>query len=162
MSRCLYGNTLKISMLIAHASTLTGRQRTGYTEAMRRTPKHAAPEGFIQLLQQLMERRNISLNHLAERAGMSPAFLSRILNRKRGLPSDKTILRLAEQLDLRPRERLLIEAGRIPDKMKAQLSAEQVLPLLRAVGQLSETDRQAVLKTAESLVLKQQQGRKRP
>ncbi len=128
---------------------------------MPRRPKHAAPEGFITLLQELMQRRNISLNQLAERAGMSPAFLSRILNRKRGLPSDRTILRLSEELDLQPRERLLIEAGRIPEKMKHQLSPSQVLPLLRAVGKLSETDREEVLKTAESLVLKQQRSRKR-
>jgi len=108
-----------------------------------------------------MRRRNISLNQLAERAGMSPAFLSRILNGKRGLPSDRTIFRLSEELDLQPRERLLIEAGRIPEQMKQQLSPSQVLPLLRAVGKLSETDRQQVLKTAESLVLKQQRSRKR-
>jgi len=128
---------------------------------MQRMPKHAAPEGFINLLQEWMQRRNISLNQLAERAGMSPAFLSRILNRKRGLPSDRTILRLSEELDLQPRERLLIEAGRIPEQMKHQLSPSQVLPLLRAVGKLSETDRQEVLKVAESLVLKKQRGRKR-
>jgi transcriptional regulator with XRE-family HTH domain len=128
---------------------------------MRRAPKRPAPEGFISLLRNGMKTRKISLNQLAERAGFSPAFLSRILNKQRGLPSDKTILRLAQELDLEPRERLLIEAGRIPEGLRRSLSRPEIPALLRVTGKLSETDLQEVLKTAESLALKQQRGRKR-
>jgi transcriptional regulator with XRE-family HTH domain len=102
-----------------------------------------------------MERRKISLNQLAERAGVSPAFLSRILNKERGLPSDKAILRLAEVLDLQPPERLLIEAGRIPEELKTALSQSRIPALLRAAGELSETDQEEVMKTVEALALKQ-------
>jgi len=102
-----------------------------------------------------MANRRISLNQVAERAGFSPAFLSRILNRQRGLPSDKTILRLAEVLDLQPRERLLIEAGRIPEELKPALSSPQIPELLRAAGELSETDLQEVLRTVQALALKE-------
>src|ERR1700694_2643775 len=94
-------------MSIAHTSTLTAGQRQGKVGSMRRAPKHPAPEGFITLLREGMETRKISLNQLAERAGFSPAFLSRILNKQRGLPSDKTILRLAPGLGLATRARPL-------------------------------------------------------
>ena len=103
----------------------------------------------------------MSLNQLADRSGVSPAFLSRILNRQRGLPSDKTILRLAQVLDLEPPERLLIEAGRIPEELKAlMLSQPQIPELLRATGELSEADLQEVLKTVKSLALRQHHRRK--
>jgi len=97
----------------------------------------------------------------SERAGFSPAFLSRILNKQRGLPSDKTILRLAQELNLEPRERLLIEAGRIPEELKRPLNRPEIPALLRAAGNLSETDLKEVIKTAEALVLKRQRSRKR-
>jgi transcriptional regulator with XRE-family HTH domain len=108
-----------------------------------------------------MEGRKISLNQLAERAHVSPAFLSRILNRQRGLPSDKAILRLAQVLDLEPPERALLAAGRIPEELRPMLSNPQIPMLLRVTGKLSAADLQAVLKTAQSLALKQHSKRKR-
>jgi transcriptional regulator with XRE-family HTH domain len=121
-----------------------------------------APEGFIRLLRQGMEKRKISLNQLAERAGISPAFVSRIMNKQRGLPSDKVILRLAQVLDLQPHERLLIEAGRIPEELKPALSQPRVPELLRAVGKLSDTDQQELLQTVKALALRQRNRGKRP
>jgi transcriptional regulator with XRE-family HTH domain len=122
---------------------------------MPRRPKHPAPEGFLQLLREGMEKREISLNHLAARAGISPAFLSRILNKERGLPSDKAILRLARVLDLQPAERLLIEAGRMPEELKPMLSQPQMPALLRAAGDLNENDLKELLKIAQSLAVRQ-------
>lgn len=148
-------------MGIAHTSTLTAGQRKGKVGPMRRAPKRLAPEGFINLLQEGMKTRKISLNQLAERAGFSPAFLSRILNKQRGLPSDKTILRLAQELDLEPRERLLIEAGRIPEELKQPLNRPAIPALLRVTGKLSDTDLQEVIERAEALALRQQRRRKR-
>jgi len=108
-----------------------------------------------------MENQRISLNQLAEQAAISPAFLSRILNRQRGLPSDETILRLANVLNLEPPERALLAAGRIPEDLKPMLSKPQIPLLLRATGRLSEADLQAVLTTAQSLALKHHRKRKR-
>ena len=108
-----------------------------------------------------MQDRKISLNHLAERAGVSPAFLSRILNRQRGLPSDKAILRLAQVLNLEPPEQALLAAGRVPEELKPMLSKPQIPVLLRATGKLTEADLEAVIKTAQSLALKQQRKRRR-
>jgi len=129
---------------------------------VRRAPKHIAPEGFIRLLREGMRKRKISLNQLAERAGVSPAFLSRIMNKQRGLPSDKAIQRLAQVLDLQPNERLLIAAGRIPEGLRPALSQPRVPELLRAVGKLSDTEQQELMQTVKALALKQRQGGKRP
>jgi transcriptional regulator with XRE-family HTH domain len=127
---------------------------------MRRAPKRPAPQTFLALLQERMKARKISLNQLAERAGFSPAFLSRILNKQRGLPSDKIILRLARELDLQPPERLLIAAGRIPEDLKAPLDRPLAPRLLRASAHLSEPDLQEVIKTVESLALKKHRDKK--
>jgi len=123
---------------------------------MRRAPKRPAPQGFIDLLWQAMEKQKISLNQLAERAGLSPAFLSRILNKQRGLPTDKVILRLAQELQFDLPERLLVEAGRVPEGRKEMMQA-----MLRITGDLSETELQEVMKTFEALILKQRRVRKR-
>ncbi len=112
------------------------------------------------MLRELMAKRKISLNQLAERGGISPAFLSRILNRERSLPSDKTILRFAKILDLEPPERLLIEAGHIPEEFKPTLSRPQMPALLRATGDLTETDMQEVVKMVETLAFKQRRKRR--
>lgn len=127
---------------------------------MRRAPKRPAPNGFIILLRECMKERKISLNQLAERAGLSPASLSRILNKERGLPSDKTILRLARELDIEPSERLLIEAGRIPEGLKQTLSRPQIPLLLRVTANLSATDLENLVKTVEALTLKQYRSKK--
>ena len=106
-----------------------------------------------------MEKRGISLNQLAQKAGLSPAYLSRIMNRQRGLPSDRAILRLAQVLDLQPNERLLIEAGRIPQDLQASLSRPKIPELLRAVGELSEREQNELLQAVKALALKQHRGR---
>jgi transcriptional regulator with XRE-family HTH domain len=128
---------------------------------MSQAIRDPAPEAFIKLFRNGMQDQRISLNQLAEQAAISPAFLSRILNRQRGLPADETILRLAHVLNLEPPERALLAAGRIPEDLKPMLSNPQIPLLLRATGKLSETDLQSVLTTAQSLALKHHRKRKR-
>jgi transcriptional regulator with XRE-family HTH domain len=121
---------------------------------VRKTQKHLAPEGFIRLLREGMEKRKISLNQLAERAGISPAFLSRIMNKERGLPSDKVILRLSQVLDLQPNERLLTAAGRIPEGLMPAMNELRIPELLRVAEKLNDADKQQLLEVAKSLALK--------
>ena len=121
---------------------------------MRRRPRQPAPESFVLLLQESMAKQRISLNELARQAGLSPAFLSRILNKERGLPSEKAILRLAHVLDLEPPERLLIEAGRIPEELRPAMRQPEMPKLLRATGKLSEEDFQEAIKAVQAVVLK--------
>lgn len=120
---------------------------------MRPKLQKAAPDGFINLVKEGIKKRQVSLNRVAERAGMSPAFLSRILNRERGLPADKAILRLASELDIQPPELLLIKAGRVPNSLSSALSRPQIPELLRATDKLSEADMQRLMETVQALVL---------
>jgi transcriptional regulator with XRE-family HTH domain len=151
----------KANTVVACPSTLTLGQWMDTIRLVRRSPRRMVPEGFIRLLREGMEKREISLNQLAERAGMSPAFLSRIMNRQRGLPSDEAILRLARVLDLQPAERLLIEAGHVPDGLMFVLSQPRVPELLRVAGKLSETEQQELLITAKALALRRRRGGKK-
>lgn len=126
---------------------------------MQRRMKRLAPEGFVTMVREAIEKRKISLNQLAKRGGISAAFLSRILTRERSLPSDKAILRIARILDIDP-QRLLIEAGRVSEELRSTLSRPLVPALLRATGDLSETDMQKVINAAEAIALKQRNKRK--
>ncbi|MGA7294259.1 MAG: helix-turn-helix transcriptional regulator [Terriglobales bacterium] len=122
--------------------------------------KRLAPEGFVTLVQEAMAKRDISLNQLAKRGGISAAFLSRILSRERSLPADKVILRIARSLDIAPPERLLIEAGRISEELKSTLGRPLMPELLRATGELSETEMHEVINAAEAIARKQRNKRK--
>ena len=62
---------------------------------------------------------------------------------------------------MEPAERLLIEAGRIPEELKPMLSNPKIPELLRATGKLSDADLQEVVKIAEALALKRYKERKR-
>lgn len=97
---------------------------------------------------------------MAAKAHVSPAFLSRILNREPGLPSDKAILRLAEALDLQPPERLLIEAGRVPEEWKPALSQVGAPELLRSFGELSEDDHEKLVKSVQDFAFRQRRANK--
>ncbi|HKS80572.1 MAG TPA: helix-turn-helix transcriptional regulator [Candidatus Acidoferrales bacterium] len=129
---------------------------------MRRRPRYPASDGFIRLVREGMERRGVSLNELARLAKISPASLSRILNRERGLPSDRVIQRLSELLDLKPRDVLLVEARRIPEDLQLVLNNTQVRVLLRASGKLNEIEMQRVIQVAQDLVRRNQRKRNRP
>jgi len=67
----------------------------------------------------------------------------------------------APYLAVLPRERLLIEAGRVPADLKPFLSQSRVPALLRAVGKLSEIEQEELLKMVEALALKQHRKRGR-
>ena len=110
---------------------------------MTSTNKFAVPRGFLDLVKKRQATLGLSLREISVRAGISVSFLSRILLGDRGLPSDDIILRIAAALDIKPPEKLLIEAGRAP---------QRTLPLLRASSELSPEDFNKVLKLAAELV----------
>jgi hypothetical protein len=62
----------------------------------------------------------------------------------KGFASGPSDFAACEVLDLQPRERLPIEAGRVPADLKPFLSQPRVPELLRAVGKLSETEQEEV------------------
>ena len=118
----------------------------------RDTPQ--VPHGFRTLVKRQMETVNLSLRTVASEAGISPAYLSRLLSGERGLPPDDTlILKLAEVLRVDPPERLLVEAKRVPDLL---------LPaLLSAHEAVSRADLKEAMKQLQAVILNQRKKRGR-
>ena len=120
------------------------------SEMNRETPH--VPHGFRALVKRQMETENLSLRTVASEAGISPAYLSRLLAGERGLPPDDTlILKLAEVLCVDPPERLLVEAKRVPDLL---------LPaLLSAHKAVSKADLKEAMKQLQAVILNQRKKR---
>lgn len=102
------------------------------------------PQGFRALVEKQMREEGLSLRTVAQRAGLSPSFLSRILSGERGLPTNEVLLDLAQALEVDPPALLLVQAERIPT---------------RSMGELSDQERRLVLKSIQSLVAS---SRRRP
>ena len=66
----------------------------------------AAPELFVRLLRKNIAASGLSLREIGRQAGVSTAYMSRLVNKQRGLPADETIIRLEEVLDIQPRGQL--------------------------------------------------------
>ena len=116
--------------------------------------KFVVPEGFKNLVNERMSELGLSLRQLAKRADISPSFLSRILSGERGLPDDKDILRLADALEIQRPERLLVEAGRIPER-------RSMIPLMRATSELTEQEIRQVLRVARDLAKRRRSKKRR-
>lgn len=111
------------------------------------------PERFCLLVRERMEQSGLSLRAVALEAGISPAYLSRILSRERGLPpDDDLIMKLAAVLRIEPPELLLIEAQRVP--------APLVPALLSAHHATSKAELEQAMKRLQAVILAQR--RKKP
>jgi transcriptional regulator with XRE-family HTH domain len=109
----------------------------------------AAPDRFIRTLKDAMDGHDLSLRQLADKTGVSPAYLSRLFNRERGVPADEIIAKLEEVLDIRPRGTLFHAAGR-HDRHSAKFVQKNGAPLfMRTVARLSEADWAQVQKVAQ-------------
>lgn len=111
----------------------------------------AAPDRFIRLVRRAMVVRGFSLRQLAEQAGVSPAYLSRLFNKERGLPADETITRLENVLDIQPRGLLFDAAGRHDLVAAKVFKKEDARILMRAVAALNEEQLAQVIRVAERL-----------
>ena len=58
----------------------------------------AAPDRFIRLLDKSIAQQGLSLREVARKAGVSIAYLSRLLSRQRGLPAKDTITKFEKVL----------------------------------------------------------------
>jgi transcriptional regulator with XRE-family HTH domain len=87
----------------------------------------------------------LSYREIARQAGMSVSFLSRVLAGERGLPPDDVLLRIAKALEVDPPERILAEAGRVPEKRR-------LVTLMRAATELSAADLDQVNRVAAELL----------
>jgi transcriptional regulator with XRE-family HTH domain len=111
----------------------------------------AAPGRFIRTLKDAMDMKCFSLRQLADKTGVSPAYLSRLFNRERGLPVDETIAKFEEILDIQPRGALFDAAGR-HDRVAAKFVQKAGARLLmRTLGPLTKEEMDKVQEVAERL-----------
>lgn len=103
---------------------------------------------FSHIVTEEMDRQGLSLRRLAEKVGMTPSYLSRILRGIQRPPSEEKIRNIAKVLKIYPPDKLLIEAGRFPD------SRPEVMQLYRAAGNLTKKDLGQVMKVVNSLIKK--------
>jgi len=100
----------------------------------------AAPDRFVRLLRLGLASQPLSLRKVAEKVGVSPAYLSRLVNGERGLPTDDTtIAKLEQVLDFPPGR--LFDAAERPDLLaKTFLKKQQARPMMRTLAHLSDDD----------------------
>ena len=111
----------------------------------------AAPERFIRLVKRAMAAQGFSLRQLADKASVSPAYLSRLFNKERGVPADETITRLEQVLNIEPRGLLFDAAGRHDQVATKVFKKSDARILMRAVASLNEEQLAQVIKVAERL-----------
>jgi transcriptional regulator with XRE-family HTH domain len=111
----------------------------------------AAPGRFIRTLKDAMDMKGFSLRRLADKTGVSPAYLSRLFNRERGVPADNTIAKFEDILDIQPRG-ALFDAARRDDQIAATFKKITGARLLmRTLAPLTEAEMVEVQKVADRL-----------
>jgi transcriptional regulator with XRE-family HTH domain len=109
----------------------------------------AAPARFIRMLKDAMNRQKLSLRQMADKTGVSPAYLSRLFNRERGLPADQTIAKFEEILDIQPRGALFDAAGRHDQEAAKFFRRDSGRLFMRTLAPLTEAEIAQVLKIAQ-------------
>jgi transcriptional regulator with XRE-family HTH domain len=113
----------------------------------------AAPDRFIRLLDKSINDHGLTLREVARKVGVSIAYISRLMNKQRGLPGDATITKLEKVLAIEP-GRLFDAAGR-HDAVASKVSKKEgSRRLLRSLELLSDDDFAKVIAEAESLAKK--------
>lgn len=99
-----------------------------------------------------MAAQPLSLREVARQAGISPAYLSRMLNGERGLPADdKLLISLERILDIQP-QGALFDAAERPDSLtKHFLKTPDARVLMRSLRPLTEEERTKVIDYAKTL-----------
>src|ERR1039457_1435298 len=113
----------------------------------------AAPDQFIRLLDRSIEKQGLSLREVARLAGVSIAYLSRLLSKQRGLPADQTITKFEKVLEIEP-GRLFDAAGRHDALASKVFKDEGARRFLRSIELLSDEERAKVLNEAAQLAKK--------
>lgn len=76
--------------------------------------------GFIKIVQEHMQKKNLSLRQVARFVGIDPSFLSKVLLGKRNPPSNEEILKkFAELFEVEPIY-LIFSAGLIPSNLQSK------------------------------------------
>jgi len=114
----------------------------------------AAPSRFIHTLKDAMDMKGFSLRQLADKVGVSPAYLSRLFNRERGVPADDTIAKFEEILDIQPRGALFDSARRDDQIAVSFKKITGARLLMQTLAPLTEAEMLEVQKVAQQLAKK--------
>ena len=108
------------------------------------------PEEFVRVFKEALERNKMTVVQVADKVKVSQSYLSRLLSRGRGLPSDDTILEMAKVLKISPPEYLVIAAGRLPANRSPKPSdiakIDQSLKVIRTLTDDPEMVKRIALK----------------
>ncbi len=112
-----------------------------------------APERFIRLLKKAMadHPEGLSLNQVARRADLSPAYLSFLLNGERGVPSNEAMAQLEQVLNI-PQGELNKAAGKPDDAALAFFRREEAAPIMRSLAEVPNSKLREVRKLIERYV----------
>ncbi len=109
----------------------------------------AAPAAFVRLLRKSLAAQTLSLRDISRRIGVSTAFLSRLVNKQRGLPADEIIVKLEDILDIQPRGLLFDAAGRHDSVAAKVFKRDGARILMRTLARLTDEEMAQVQKVAE-------------
>jgi transcriptional regulator with XRE-family HTH domain len=109
----------------------------------------SAPEPFVRLLRKSIAAQGLSLREIGRHIGVSTAYMSRLINKQRGLPADDTIIKLEEVLDIQPRGLLFDAAGRHDTVAAKVLKRDGARILMRTLARLTDEEMAKVQKVAQ-------------
>lgn len=113
----------------------------------------AAPDRFIRLLAKSIDEQGFSLREVARKAGVSIAYLSRLLSKQRGLPAKETITKFEKVLEIEPGR--LFDAAGLHDALASKVFKDEgARRFLRSIESLSDEERAKVLIEAAKLAQK--------
>jgi transcriptional regulator with XRE-family HTH domain len=121
----------------------------------------AAPDAFVRLLRKAIAQQRLSLREVGRRIGVSTAYMSRLVNKQRGLPDDDAILiKLEEVLDIQPRGQLFDAAGRHDAVAAKVFKRDGTRILMRTLAKLTDAEMALVQQRADELARKYHPDRK--
>ena len=100
----------------------------------------------------------LSLNQIARRADISPAYLSFLINGKRSVPSNDAIAQLERVLNI-PEGELFKAAARPDDQALEFFRKEDAGSILRTLAPLPNNQLAAIRKMIENYVQKQRRAK---
>ena len=139
--------------------------------------KMESNQTFGEYLKQLRKKKGLTIKKLAELAGFSPSYLSRIERGERNIPNARLLKKLASPLNLTPQQ-MMIAAGYLnnePDKsslykeMKedngASSSWQEIIKdpalqeALEEIGPLSEDEKEGLLLYLQAIKLRRDKNK---
>jgi transcriptional regulator with XRE-family HTH domain len=140
--------------------------------------KMESNQTFGEYLKQLRKKKGLTIKKLAELAGLSPSYLSRIERGERNIPNARFLKKLASPLNLTPQQ-MMIAAGYLnndePDKPSLYKEREEdsgvssswqeiikdpaLHEALEEIGPLSEDEKEGLLLYLQAIKLRRDKNR---